>query len=104
MSWAIYQLGGKGLQLSHPLTQAALTGLAAANVAGAQLLKDLGVFNVSPWVGAGNSGTVSELQVQAALLAIQKEEMIDAARDIFEQYRVAVAAWNGSGDPPVMGG
>lgn len=104
MGWAVHQLGGSGLQLSHPLTQQALTAFAAANVPGAALLKAAGIHYVSPYVNDGGEGLVTESQVNAALLQLQKEQLIETARNTFETYRVTVNEWNGVGNPPVMGG
>lgn len=104
MSWAVHQLGGTGLQLSNPLTQAALAAFAAAGVPGAQLLKDTGIYSISPWRNAGNAGSVTELAVRKELLIEAARNTFNAQKDAFEQYRVNVMEWNGSGDPPVMGG
>ncbi len=111
MGWAVHQLGGSGLQLSNPLTQAALaafaTGFLPSNPTAqtaAQLLKDTGIYYISPWQNAGYEGSVTELAVRKELLIEAARQELEARKNTFEQYRVNVIEWNGSGDPPVHGG
>lgn len=108
MGWAVHQLGGSGLQLSNPLSQQALLELAQSGVeplaTAAATLAAVGVQLVSPYKHAGLGESVTLQQVQSALLAIRKEDLIEVKRTAFEQWRVAINEWNGVGDPPVMGG
>lgn len=108
MGWAVHQLGGSGLQLSHPLTQQALTAFAAANVPGSALLKAAGIHYVSPYVSDGGIGLVTEQQVQAELnvilLQAQKQQLLESGAEVWNSFVNAVDAWDGVGDPPVMGG
>lgn len=108
MGWAVHQLGGSGLQLSHPLTQQALAAFEAGNVPGASLLKAAGIHYVSPYVADGGVGLVSEPQVQAELdlilLQAQKQSLIDSGAQAWNAFVNAVDAWDGVGDPPVLGG
>lgn len=95
MGWAVHQLGGSGLQLSNPLSQQALLGFAQSPdnpvlATAAATLAAVGVHSVSPYKHSGLGETVTLIQVQAALLVIAKEEKIEAARTVFEQYRVSV--------------
>lgn len=108
MGWAVHQLGGSGLQLSNPLTQAALAAFAQASVPGAAELKAAGIHYISPFINGGGVGIVSESDVQAELAAIHleatKRQLLAEANDQWNAFVAAVEAWDGVGDPPVMGG
>lgn len=77
MGWAVHQLGGSGLQLSHPLIQQALLGFAANGVPGCQALAQTGVRTVSPAQSIGLEQATLPM-VESALVTIENER--NAAR------------------------
>lgn len=108
MGWAVHQLGGSGIQLSNPLCQQALAAFAQANVPGASELALAGIHRVSIWRNAGNASDVTVEQVQAALdqleLETTKTQLRQSAAAAYNAFVSAVDAWDGSGNPPVLGG
>lgn len=104
--WAVHQLGGSGIQLSHPLTQGMLAAFSGALPACADLAL-VGIRSVSPFVADGGSGEVTAQEVADELavlsLAATKRQMEDAAVDALQVFRERLSAWDGSGDAPVLG-
>jgi hypothetical protein len=108
LGWAVHQLGGSGIQLSHPQTQFFLTQFAAAGVPGCAELAYAGLHYESPHNHAGFAGEVSEADVQVALDGIATETRRQQARnDAADAYNAMVSeidAWDGTGEPPGFGG
>jgi hypothetical protein len=61
-------------------------------------IKALGIREVSRYPD------VTPEQVAAELLQDTKQSLEDAATDALQAYREALAAWDGTGDAPVLGG
>ena len=97
MGWVVHQLGGSGIQLSHPDVQMALAGFAAAGVPGADLLKATGVRHVSEMQRAG----LEPADVASVQLAVRKQILADAATDRLQAFRESLSSWDGSGEEPV---
>lgn len=95
----------EGMDLSSDTAQQQMEGLRAIPQLAPFVtqIKELGVAHKSPWEHAGNTGLVTDNQVQSALTAIRKEDLIEAKRTEFEQWRVEINEWDGNGDPPLMG-
>lgn len=98
MGWVVHQLGGSGIQLSHPDVQLALAGFAAAGVPGADLLKATGVRHVSEMQRAG----LDPADVASVQLAVRKQTLEDAATDRLQAFREALSSWDGIGEEPVL--
>lgn len=98
MGWVVHQLGGSGIQLSHPDVQMALAGFAAAGVPGADLLKATGVRHVSEMQRAG----LDPADVASVQLAIRKQILEDAATDRLQAFREALSSWDGVAQEPVL--
>jgi hypothetical protein len=104
-TWAVYQLGGKGLQLSHPDTQALLSQFASAGVPGANTLALAGIHYVSPAQNAGLPPAIlSEVEAAVAFLALQatKQAMEDDALNRVQSFRESISSWDGTGQAPVL--
>lgn len=101
MGWAVHQLGGSGLQLSNDLVHQALLGFAQAGVPGCAELAATGKRLISKMENAGFPPATVE-QVEAALFSESKRVKEDAAIDRLQAYREALAAWDGSGEEPVL--
>ena len=105
LSWATIQLGGKGLQLSHPGVQAFLTKSIAAGVPGASVLKAKGIHNESPSQVAGLPlATLDAVEdaVFAMTLEATKEQMLEDGATRWNDFNDAVIDWDGSGTVPVL--
>lgn len=105
VTWAVYQLGGRGLQLSHPATQEMLNQFAEAGVPGASTLALVGIHYVSPTQYAGLPvATLSDVEAAVDLLNLQatKQNMEDAALDRFQAFRESLSSWNGTGQAPIL--
>jgi hypothetical protein len=101
VSWAVYQLGGKGLQLSHPDVQAMLSQFAVAGVPGAATLS----AKVSPCQHAGlPTATLNDVEAAVAFLRLQvtKEQMRQDGAARYNDYIDAIEEWDGSGNAPVL--
>jgi hypothetical protein len=98
MGWVVHQLGGSGIQLSHPDVQMALAGFAAAGVPGAELLKATGVRHVSAMQQAG----LEPADLASVQLAVRKQLLLDTATDRLQAFREALSSWTGSGEEPVL--
>jgi hypothetical protein len=92
-----------GLDFSDADNIAIISGLGLTNPVRNRVL-EIGNSLISPWFADGRKVDVTLLEVQAALLEIRKDALVETARNTFQQYRVTVAAWDGTGTPPVMGG
>lgn len=111
-----------GLDFSDPNSQSLIDALAVAGSwpdSVRDIVKSVGVKHLSPFVHDGGTGVVSETEVQVALDAVRLEALkkqlleeasqqlnasIAASNDAWNTFVAAVEAWDGSGDPPVMGG
>jgi len=105
VTWAVYQLGGTGLQLSHPTTQAMLNQFAASGVPGAEELALAGIHYVSPAQNAGLSpATLSDVEAAVALLNLQttKQVIEDDWSNRLQSAREALSSWDGTGEAPVL--
>lgn len=95
--WAVHQLGGSGIQLSHPLTQGMLQQFAAGGVPGCAELALIGVHYISPYANNGGEGEVSEADVQAVIDQIILEARIINATALVNERMVnavdKVATW-----------
>ena len=90
MGWAVHQLGGSGMQLSHPLVQQALLGFAQMGVPGCAELAAVGINRVSPWVQAGNTGECTEQDVTIGLFAISKDSLRIAGAAKWNSWNTAL--------------
>lgn len=78
LGWAVHQLGGSGIQLSYPATQAMLSGLIGAGVVGADTLMWIGIHYISPYVNDGGVGEVTDVEVQTVLDSIASDDAVIA--------------------------
>lgn len=104
-TWAVYQLGGKGLQLSHPDTQALLSQFAQAGVPGANTLALAGIHYESPAQHAGlPPATLRQVEESVALLnlEVQKAQMRQEGAARYNVYIDAIDNYDGSGNSPVL--
>jgi hypothetical protein len=103
MGWAVHQLGGSGLQLSHPLTQQVLTAFEKA-IPALTILKNKGIHYIS--LGERYELSFVLDDVEASLDAIKFEESKQVLmRDAANRYNAFIDAiddWDGSGNPPVL--
>lgn len=91
LEWVQRSLGGAGLDFTHPLTIAAIDGLAAAHLVSAPdaaALKALGVWHVSPYADLGGEGTpTAEMFAEArAFIALDEVRAFVVGRynDVFD--------------------
>jgi len=99
VGWAVHQLGGSGVQLSHPLVQSMLLGFAQANVPGCAELAAVGIHNESPWKNAGGESDVTLQESEDAVLSVNTSDRITNASALARERMLAMpeaeqfAAW-----------
>lgn len=105
LGWVVHQLGGSGIQLSNPLMQQVLIGLAQAGVPGCAALAQTGIHYVSPMQQAGlplaTLGQVVEAVSFLNFLETKAQMMGDAALR-YNLYVNALDGWDGSGAAPIL--
>lgn len=95
--WAILQLGGTGLSLSHPEIQQQLYYLDSIGVPNMAILAQHVRKVISPLENAGIQTTLEEIDIVK-----RKRVLEDAAMDRLQTYREALSSWNGTGEEPVL--
>ena len=93
-----------GMSLSSPDRQSLVDQLAVAGSwpdSVRDAVKALGGVDRPRWQGLGYQ---AEPTLQSVTLELTKQQLEDAAVDALQAFREALAAWDGSGDPPLLGG
>jgi len=88
----IYQLGGKGIQLSDPDVQELLLGLAAGGIPGCAALAAKGRSVIAPWQSAGLDEPTIE-QVEKAFVVEEARKQMAAILQPVQAKATALNAW-----------
>ncbi len=109
LNFAHERFSGGGLDISRTDVQMVLDALVniPALAEFVPAIKAIGRWYISPATNAGLD-TLSPQEVEAALAEVlldaQKATLEDAAIDALQTFREELSAWDGSGNPPVLGG
>jgi hypothetical protein len=104
MDTIIIAMSTVGLSLSSPERQGVIDSLAIAGEwpdAVRDAVKALGGVDRPRWQVEGYESEPTIEQVQTELT---KQQLADAAADAYQAFREALAAWDGTGVAPVLGG